>query len=192
MFNIKNLIFVITLLIIVTAIIGTSFALWGHNTEVKFKLSISRPEDDDNSCICGTYSSIQEGIDLLKDIQYPKIYDRMDAFVSQLQERIIELNNLPYGGITFDELSQERDQYVNVDIMGFKKCIETYGQHCIQNLKEFYEQSPQEEKQQVPDFWAQHDMLWRLSDQLWDRYSELYRVVDEFWEAGERKIKYGS
>jgi hypothetical protein len=138
------------------------------------------------------YDTIQEGIDLLKDIQYPKIYNRMDAFENQLEARIVELNALPFGGITYDELSQECNDYRNVDIARLRDCVSTYGQCCINNLTAIYNSLTWEEKCQIPDFWDQHSNLWGLSDQLWNKYDELYDIGNEVWEAGENKIDYNN
>lgn len=191
MVNIKKIVSIIVLSIMVAAFLaGTGYGLWGHNTDVKFKLTISQPEED-SCCICGTYTSIQEGIDLLKNVQYTKICNRMDRFKDRLRARIAELNNLPIGGITKDELSQEIDRYRNVDIKQITECISTYGSCCINELANFYNKSSEKEKMQVPDFWDQHDELWDLSDQLWDRCDELYDIVDEVEKVGKKKIKHG-
>lgn len=170
---------------------GTGYALWRHNTEVVFNLTISEPEQGDGCCVCGMYDTVQEGIDLLRDVQYPKVYNRLDAFKNQIEARIIELEALPYGGITFDELSQERNQYM-ADIAEFRECVRTYGQCCINTLTAIYNSLTWQEKSQIPDFWTQHSNLWDLSDQLWYKLDELYDVVDEFWEVGESKIDYNN
>jgi len=184
----KKLILSAILLVVAVFLIEKSYGLWDSRTDVRFRLTISWPENGDD-CICGKYTTIQEGIILLRDVQYNKLYSRMDAFEAQLRERIQELNNLPFGGITFDELSQERDYYMNVVIKGFRDCVNTFGS-CINGLAKFYNNSAKEEKDKVSDFWDQHKHLWDLSDDLWDRIEPLYDVVNEFWEAGNRKIDY--
>lgn len=185
----KRITVIITILIISCFTINFSYALWNHNAEVKFKLTISKPEYDDNDCICGKYSTIQEGIDLLKYTQFNKFYNRMDRFKSTLQARISQLNGLPFGGITYDELSTECNNYRNVDIAAFGNTINVYGT-CINNLATFYRNSPQSEKDKVPDFWTQYNNLWSLSNQLWSKRQELYDMVNQVWSAGEAKIDY--
>ncbi|HHW31913.1 MAG TPA: hypothetical protein GXX20_09625 [Clostridiaceae bacterium] len=106
-----------------------------------------------------------------------------------LYARIDELNNLPFGGITYEELDAEVNKYRNVDIEGFGNCIETYG-NCIVTLGEFYENSTPEEKKQVPNFWTESSGLWILHSQLWTKRSELYIVVSELWTAGQSKINW--
>lgn len=191
MFDIRGLSFAVAVLIMGTVLFaGTGYGLWGHNADVRFKLTISKPEGEEDFCICGTYTTIQEGIDLLKDVQYPKIHNRMVAFEDRIRGRIAELNELPFGGITSEELSQEYKQYMNVNIPRFRNHVSTYGSHCINELAAFYRRSTKEEQDQVPDFWQQHTHLWSLSDQLWDKLDELYPVVNEFLKAGQKKIDY--
>ncbi len=193
MFCIKKPVLVLVLSIALIAGIsllsGTGYALWRHSTSVRFKLTILKPAEDDIGCVCGTYATIREGIDLLH-IQHAKIRDRMDEFAARLQARIEEIEALPYGGITYEELKEERNRYVNVDIKNFRDYIITFGSHCINGLAKFYNQSSKEEKDQVPDFWEQHGILWDLSDELWDRHDGLYDLVNEFWKAGEKKIDW--
>jgi hypothetical protein len=189
-FAIRRQIFIVVVIIIGTMLFtGISYGLWGHNADVKFKLTISKPEDE-CCCICGTYSTIQEGIDLLRNVQYPKIYNRMDALKEQIEQRITELNALPFGGITLEELQQEYDQYkAKIDVK-FYNCIETYGD-CIRGLADFYERSSEEEKKQFPNFWKdEHSELWNLHSQLWTKRSSLYTVLSAFWTAGHQKIDY--
>ncbi|MDT3699987.1 MAG: hypothetical protein RO469_11245 [Thermincola sp.] len=164
-----------------------SFALWKQDAEVKFTLNISQPQEEGFGC--GNYSTIQEGIDMLKDIKYNYIYNKMDQFESELAARVIELNNLPFGGITLAELQEECNNYRNVDITGFGTIINKYGD-CINKLADFYRNSTQEEKNQVPDFWDQHNTLWDLHTQLWDKRQGLYDAVNAVWQAGEAKIDY--
>jgi hypothetical protein len=188
---IKRFIAVLTafILILTAAVINKSYALWRQNAEVKFTLTISQPPQENGCCICGKYTTIQEGIDLLKHVQFPKIYGNMDLFKGQLNARAKELENLPFGGITYDELKAEVDQYRDVDIQAFVNCINTYAD-CIRNLNAFYQNSTEEEKQQVPDFWSQHSNLWSLHTQLWSKHNELYTAVNAVWAAGEKKIDY--
>lgn len=186
----KKLSVVVFMLIMSGALCSISYALWRHNTEVRFKLTISQPVHD-TDCFNCTYSTIQEGIDLHKNVQYPKYYNRMDNFKSQLQARITELNNLPFGGITYQELSDECNRYRNVDIAGFGTIIDNFGT-CIDKLATFYKNSTKTEKSKVPDFWAQHNNLWDLSDQLWNKRQELYDTVNALWAAGESKIDYNN
>lgn len=192
MFGIKKIALIIVILIAgISIFFGTSYALWRHNTEVKFNLTISEPEEEDESdyCVCGTYNTIQEGIDILRDIQYPRIYNRMDTFENQLCDRISEINDLPYGSITLPELKEERDYYMGIiDELG--SCVRTYGSCCIKGLEKFYKKATKEEQNQVPDFWTQHSELWDLSNQLWSKRNELYDAINAFWEAGLRKINF--
>jgi len=189
-FGIKKIALIIVILIVgMSLFFGTSYALWRCNTEVKFNLTISEPEDEFNCCICGTYNTIQEGIDILKHIQYPRIYNRMDTFENQLWDRISEINDLPYGSITLPELEEERNYYMSI-IDEFGNCVRTYGSCCINNLANFYSNAPTEEQNQVPDFWDQHSELWDLSNQLWSRRNELYNALNAFWEAGLSKINF--
>ena len=183
----KPAVIIFLILLMSIFLVSASFAFWKHDAEVKFTLNIAQPDDGEFSC--GDYTTIQEGIDLLADIKYFYIYDLMIEFENELDARVVELNNLPFGGITLNELREECNYYRNVDISRFGDIIDQYG-NCIRKLADFYRNSSQEEKDQVPDFWTQHTMLWGLHTQLWNKRQDLYDVVEEVWEAGEEKIDY--
>lgn len=189
MIYIKKLVLIVSILILFVLFLNGSYALWRHNTEVKFTLTISQPEEDYSCCICGKYSTAQEGMDLLINVQYPKIFGKMEQFKNQLYARANELDNLPFGSITYDELKAETDHYRNVDIKAFGNCINTYGD-CIDTLGDFYDNLSEEEKNQIPDFWDELSGIWNLHSQLWTKRGELYTAVDAVWEAGHRKIDY--
>jgi hypothetical protein len=182
----KPAITMVFVLILSFFLTNASFALWKHDSEVRFTLTISQPQDEFD---CENYDTIQEGIDIHRDIRYPYIYDRMDQFEAQLEARVIELNNLPFGGITLPELQAECNNYRTIVNSDFAALINGYGQ-CINKLANFYNNSSQEEKEQVPDFWSQHTMLWELHTQLWNRRQALYTAIDAVWRAGEAKIDY--
>jgi hypothetical protein len=166
--------------------LGTGYALWRHNAEVRFSLTISQYEDELLFCVCGTYSTIKEGIEILRDRQYPGIYSSIDKLVNEIYVRTDEINNLPVGGITFQELSAERSVFMEA-IQMWRSYITQYGT-CINTLTQVYNNSSIEEKSQVPDFWSHHSHLWSLRDDLWDKTEEFYNALDEFWEVGEQKI----
>jgi|GEM_PF-3228418 len=183
----KPAVIVLLTLAVSVFLVSGSFAFWRHDAEVKFTLNIAKPEDGEFNC--GDYATIQEGIDLLAEIKYFHIYDMMLDFENELEARVVELNNLPFGGITLQELQAECTDYRNVDIAGFGDIINRYG-NCINKLADFYRNSSPEEKAQVPDFWNQHSRLWGLHSDLWVKRQDLYNAVDEVWEAGEEKIDY--
>jgi len=185
----KLKVFIITLLIAVF-LLGTSYAIWKHDAEVSFRLTIKMSAGSGCEC-CNpvTYTTIQEGINKLKNDVYNCIYNKMENYKSKLYARIAELESLPFGDITYEELSAEVQQYRNTDIAGFGTCITKYGKY-INDLAAFYNNSSQEKKDEVPDFWQQHDKLWWLSDQLWHKRDELYDIVDDLWDIGESKIDY--
>lgn len=189
MIDIKKLRLLIITLLTAILFFGTSYAIWRHNAEVSFRLTIKKPADSECECDPGTYTTIQEGINRLRINVYNCIYNKMERFKNQLKARITELENLPFGSITYEELSAEVQNYRNVDINGFGKCINKYGSY-INDLVKFYNNSSDEEKNEVPDFYDQHDGLWRLSDQLWHKRDELYDVLDALWSVGESKIDY--
>ena len=190
MSNVKKFMVLAAVLLAAAVLLQISYGIWRHDAEVGFRLTITRPADGDCECCNpGTYTTIQEGIDLLKNKVYNCIYNKMESFKSQLNARITELENLPFGGITFEELSAEVKQYREVDIARFGRCITKYGSY-INELAQFYRNSPKEEKDKVPNFWDQYDGLWLLSDQLWYKRDELYDVVDDLWAVGESKIDY--
>jgi len=169
-------------------LIDVAFALWNNNSEVKFTLTISQPEQA-GDCGCGNYSTIQEGINLLKNEKYNYINNMMDQFAVLLENRISQLQNLPFGDITFAELNAEVNAYRQVNIKAFGDCIGMYGD-CINILSALYRKASQKEKQEVPDFWDQHTQLWNLHGLLWDKRDELYSLVNEVWRVGETKIDY--
>lgn len=184
----KLKVFIITLLI-AALFLGASYAIWRHDAEVGFRLTIKMPAGSGGECPPVEYTTIQEGIRVLKNNVYNCMYNKMESYKNQLNARITELKRLPFGGITYDELSSEVDEYRNVDIAGFGTCINRYGTY-INDLAAFYNSSTEDEKNEVPDFWDQHDQLWQLSDQLWHKRQELYDVVDALWSVGESKIDY--
>ncbi|NLZ92890.1 MAG: hypothetical protein GX922_02550 [Firmicutes bacterium] len=177
---------IILILLMSFLVIGTSYALWTQDSEIKFALTISTPPEEEFTC--GTYDTIQEGIDLLKGSKYNFIASRLDNFANMLAARVTELNNLPVGGITWDELLHECAEYRDVANNKFGGYLNKYGQ-CINKLANFYNQSTPEEKAAVPDFWDQHTALWALHSQLWNKRSTLYTAINEVQEAGETKIK---
>ncbi len=183
----KPAVIILLALAVSVFLVSGSFAFWKQDAEVKFTLNIARPDDGEFSC--GDYATIQEGIDLLAEIKYFHIYDMMLDFENELEARVVELNNLPFGGITLQELQAECTYYRNVDLARFGNIINRYG-NCINKLAAFYNNSSPEEKAQVPDFWNQHGELWGLHGDLWVKRQDLYNAVDKVWKAGEKKIDY--
>ena len=187
----KKLSVVALILIVSGALFSISYALWRHNAEVRFRLTITQPVHNEFECPGCIYNTIQDGIDLHKNVRYPALYDMMDRYKSQLQARVTELNNLPFGGITYQELSAECNRYRDVDITGFGDMITGYGT-CIRRLADFFNSSTQEAKNEVPDFWTQHNNLWSLHNQLWSKRQELYDAVNAVWSVGQSKIDYNN
>lgn len=169
-------------------LINASYALWNHDAEVAFTLTITEPDQGGEDFQCGSYDTIQEGIDLLKDVKFAYIYELMGQFQNELEARVSELNDLPFGGITESELQAECDGYRD-RVENFGTMIHKYGR-CINALAQFYNSSSQEEKNQVPNFWSIHTMLWSLHGELWDKRGDLYDGVNEVWETGQEKIDY--
>lgn len=165
---------------------SVSYGLWRYNSEVRFTLTISQPEVDYGCCICGKYTTVQEGLDLLSNVQYPKLYSRMDAFEKQLYARAEEINNMPPGSITYDELEAELEQYEEV-ILGFGNCITIYGD-CIENLNKFYSNLPNEEQKEIQNFWVELSKRWTLHSQLWTKRSQLYTAWSAVRTAGLSKV----
>jgi hypothetical protein len=171
-------------------VMNASYALWNHDAEVTMVLTITPPDPDEEDFECGDYSTIQEGIYLLRDIKYPYLYEKTDDLQNVLEARIQQLNELPFGGITLEELQAEYDGYQSkLDNLG--TMINKYGQ-CINALGEFYNNSSQEEKGQVPDFWSIYSSLWNLHTELWVKRGELYNKLSEFWIVGHSKIDYNN
>ena len=178
---------IITLISILSiTFFGTSYALWGQNAEVSFRLTISEPEHFDFDCPGCTYDTVQEGFDLHRFVQYPAAYNMMASYKDRLQDRVAELNSLPFGGITAQELSQEVNRYRD-ELGRFGDMINAFGT-CIRRLADFYNSLPWEERSQIPDFWEKHDLLWSLSNNLWSKRSELYDAVNAVEAAGQAKI----
>lgn len=171
-------------------LIGTVYAVWSQTSEVKFRITISQSDHGCGDCTGGfRYQSINEGIQLLRQNAYTCLYQKMERYRLQLEARITELNELPFGGITNQKLQDECNRYRNVDIAGFGDCINKYGD-LINELATFYNNSSQKEKDEVPDFWTQRSSLWDLRTQLWNKRQGLYNVVDDVWSAGRAKIDY--
>ena len=180
----KTIFFVVLLVSIM--FIGTSYALWRHDSEIKFTLTISFPENEFN---CGTYDTIQEGLELLKGCKYNFIVRRLDEFAGMLEARIEELNGLPVGGLSWDELREELKQYRKVDMEKYKSYIHKY-KGCIDKLADFYRKSTPEEKEKVPDFWDQHKHLYDLHNELWTKWIALYPLINEVERLGQSKIDW--
>ena len=187
---IKRFAVVVLVLIAAYFLVSISFALWRHDSEVVFNLTISEPENEEGCCCDNvTYTTIQEGIDVLRDEVYNCINNKLENYKDMLEARIVELNNLPFGGITLAELQAECGQYRNVDLVKFGNCINKYAD-CIDQLSDFYRHSTKAERNAVPDFWTQSNNLWTLHTQLWNKRNVLYGIVNEVWDAGEAKIDY--
>ena len=180
--DIRKIKWVIPVLLMPVLIFNISFALWKHDAEIRFRVTISQPAH-------GSYDTILEGIQYNIAI-YERIRPDILSFNQQLTERIAEINDLPYGGITFEELSQERNHYRSVVIPEFRERIQGFAQ-AINELTVFYKNSSQEEKNEVPDFWDYHQILWDYRVMLDNLCLELDDLVTEFWYAGEEKIDYG-
>lgn len=171
--------------IVTFLVAGTTYALWSQEAKVVFTLTITPPPSDEYTC--GTYDTIQEGLDLLKGEKYYFIDSRFDSFASMLWARVAELNNLPLGGITQADLLQELQGYRDEVNDKFGGYIHKYGQG-INKLSNFYNKASKEEKGEVPDFWDQQSHLWDLHSHLWDKHSALYDIITEVQEAGNAKI----
>jgi len=189
--NIKKILVSVAALLVAALLLETSYGIWRHNAQVSFRLTIARPSGGDSECSPGTYGTVQEGINLLKNNVYNCMYNKMEKYKKQLNERIKELESLPFGGITQEQLSNEVQEYRNVDIQKFGTCINRYGSY-INDLSEFYRNSSEQEKENVPDFWDQYDDLWDLRDQLWHKRDELYDAVDNLWSVGISKIDFNN
>jgi hypothetical protein len=180
-----NIFLMLAILVASIFLIKTSFALWSHKAAVGFTLNISQPQEEE--FCCGHYTTIQEGINILRDIKYIYIYNKMDQFENALEARVVELNNLPPGGITLEELQEECKNYQNV-AKGLKNIIKQY-KHCLDGLADFYRNSSQEDKDEVPDFWDQHNSLCDLQEQLKDeKLKDIEDLIKAVREAGKEKI----
>ncbi|MGI6189630.1 MAG: hypothetical protein ACOYI1_07880 [Caldicoprobacteraceae bacterium] len=186
--RIKKIVIPAVVLIISAFLINAGYGLWSSRAEVRFRLTIWWPADYE--CVCGTYATIQEGIILLRDHQYNKIRGRTEAFDAYLRDRIQELGDLPYGGITFNELAQELSYYRSVLMANLRGCVDQYAE-CINGLTGFYNNSSQQEKNEVPDFWDQQRHLWDLQQDLWkNRVDPLYDLINELESVGQSKINW--
>ena len=179
--GIKKFRIVIPALLLPVLAFNINFALWNHNAEIRFRITITQPAPSYYDTIAG---GIQYNINIYESIKRDIL-----SFKQQLMERIDEINELPFGCITQAELSQECLYYRNEVIAGFGERINGFGQ-AINELTDFYRNSSQEEKDEVPDFWEQHQALWDYFEILWSLRDELYSLVDEFEEAGQGKIYY--
>ena len=187
---------IIALLIIILLsliFLNVGYGLWSHDTDVAFNLTISPPKDDGkgfNCCICGTYDTIEEGLTILETVQYDRIHNWMDEFEAQLKERTLELENMPIGSVTADEIRGEVARY-REDIIGKEMggCITTYGNHCLARIRELYQNPSSENKEEVVDFWKRYDGIWVSSDELWARRDKLYPEVDSLEQMGQSRVK---
>ena len=183
-----NIFLILAALAISLFLMKAGFALWSHKAEIQFTLNISPPQEPEEEEFCyGDYATIQEGIDILRDIRYDYIYNKMEQFLSELEARLDEIEGLAKGDISGGELGEECEYYREVVIAGFANLIEQYGDY-IENLTEFYYGSSSEEQAAVPDFWVQRGVLWNLRTQLWNKRTELFNTVTMIWNAGMQKI----
>ena len=177
-------------------LLNVGYSIWSHNTDVSFNLTISPLKDDDKGfdcCICGTYDTIEEGLTILEDLQYYRIHNWMDEFEAQLNGRIKELEAMSIGDITEEEIENEVKRY-REDIIGrdMGGCITIYGNHCLERIKELYNDLPYKDKEKITDFWKRYDGIWILSEKLWARREKLYTVVDRLEKAGQDKVDWGN
>ena len=69
-------------------------------------------------------------------------------------------------------------------------CVDQYAE-CINGLTGFYNNSSQQEKNEVPDFWDQQRHLWDLQQDLWkNRVDPLYDLINELESVGQSKINW--
>lgn len=182
----KILLFIPVIIIILSLLMMTfTFALWNKDTEVRFRLSISSPEDD---FVYPEYDTVSEGLEVIGEDLYTILCNKMGNFDFNLDDRLEELNNLHVGGITQQEVQQECNYYRNVVLAGFGDYINQYGRY-INELGSFYSQLPQEEKDKYPDFWTnQFQELWAKFNHLWELRNQLYLLVNEVEQAGYAKV----